>query len=184
MSKPFKKPEAQSLTSKNTSINSRLLPKIYQLVAEREGFKPGEFNLDIGGGRFDNFSEKLADEHGTINLIYDPFNRSEKHNEGVLKASSKIPVATVTCSNVLNVIKEDKIREDLIRSAYNVLEPDGVAYFTIYEGDRTGEGRQTGPDQYQLNRTTKSYIPDLEEVFDEVTLKKGLLTCRKGGADG
>jgi len=46
----------------------------------------------------------------------------------------------VLCANVLNVIAEPEARAELIETAAMA---DGKAYFTVYEGDRSGVGRRT-----------------------------------------
>ena len=69
----------QKISSANTSINSAKLPVIFNKVR----FNPGELNLDFGGGKFDNATEHLA-QQGVESLVYDPYNRTAKHNAEVL----------------------------------------------------------------------------------------------------
>ncbi len=164
----------QEYTSANTSINSSKLPAIFKLI----NLSPNTINLDFGGGRFDNASEYLATKDVT-NLIYDPYNRSSEHNKNVLDTIRKNNGAdTATCSNVLNVIKEENARHTVIQNIYNLLKSNGVAYFTVYEG--TGKGNEgVTKSGYQLNRKTVDYVDEIKEVFSNVSRKGKLIIANK-----
>ena len=164
----------QEYTSANTSINSSKLPAIFKLV----NLSPNTINLDFGGGRFNNASEYLATKDVT-NLIYDPYNRSSEHNKNVLDTIRKNNGAdTATCSNVLNVIKEENARHTVIQNIYNLLKSNGTAYFTVYEG--TGKGNEGATKSgYQLNRKTVDYVDEIKEVFSDVTRKGKLIIAKK-----
>lgn len=164
----------QEYTSANTSINSSKLPAIFKLI----NLSPNTINLDFGGGRFDNASEYLAAKDVT-NLIYDPYNRSSEHNKNVLDTIRKNNGAdTATCSNVLNVIKEENARHTVIQNIYNLLKSNGIAYFTVYEG--TGKGNEGATKSgYQLNRKTVDYVDEIKEVFSNVTRKGKLIIANK-----
>lgn len=164
----------QEYTSANTSINSSKLPAIFKLI----NLSPNTINLDFGGGRFDNASEYLATKDVT-NLIYDPYNRSSEHNKNVLDTIRKNNGAdTATCSNVLNVIKEENARHIVIQNIYNLLKSNGIAYFTVYEG--TGKGNEGATKSgYQLNRKTVDYVDEIKEVFSNVSRKGKLIIANK-----
>ncbi len=164
----------QEYTSANTSINSSKLPAIFKLI----NLSPNTINLDFGGGRFDNASEYLAAKDVT-NLIYDPYNRSSEHNKNVLDTIRKNNGAdTATCSNVLNVIKEENARHTVIQNIYNLLKSNGIAYFTVYEG--TGKGNEGATKSgYQLNRKTVDYVDEIKEVFSNVSRKGKLIIANK-----
>ena len=166
---------AQEYTSANTSINSTKLPAIFSMVS----FKPETINLDYGGGKFDNATTALEGK-GVTNLVYDPYNRSAGHNKDVINTIRKNGGAdTVTYSNVLNVIKEPEARAVVIKNIYKLLKPNGVAYFTVYEG--TGKGDE-GPTKsgYQLNRKTGEYIDEIMDVFPSVERHGKLIIAYKG----
>lgn len=164
----------QQYTSEKTSINSSKLPAIFRLVH----FQPNTVNFDIGGGKFDNATEYLA-ELGVTNHIWDPYNRSTRHNSEVLHEIAKIGGAdTVTCSNVLNVIAEESARLATIKNCYKYLKPNGVAYFTVYEGSGSGSGSPT-KSGYQLNRKTAEYIDEISQIFNDVVRKGKLIVARK-----
>lgn len=66
-----------------------------------------DVNLDYGGGRYDDGTEYLA-QYGITNLVYDPFNCSESHNQNVLNILNNKKADTATCLNVLNAIQDKK----------------------------------------------------------------------------
>lgn len=164
----------QEYTSANTSINSAKLPAIFSMV----NFKPETINLDYGGGKFDNATAALEGK-GVTNLIYDPYNRSSGHNKDVIDTVRKNGGAdTVTCSNVLNVIKESEARKAVIKNIYSLLKNSGTAYFTVYEG--TGKGNE-GPTRsgYQLNKKTGDYVEEISSVFPSVSRRGKLIIASK-----
>jgi len=140
-------------------------------------FQLGTLNLDLGGGRFDEATKYLA-ERGVDNLIFDPFNRDAAHNTAVFEAVRSGGVDTVTCNNVLNVIQEPEARSNVILQAAKALKPGWTAYFSVYEGDGSGRGRQSQADAWQENRKTADYLPEIEEHFDDVTVKGKLIIAR------
>ena len=165
----------QEYTSANTSINSTKLPAIFSMVR----FEPETINLDYGGGKFDNATAALEGK-GVTNLVYDPYNRSSGHNKDVIDTIRKNGGAdTATCSNVLNVIKEPAARTVVIKNIYKLLKPNGVAYFTVYEG--TGKGDE-GPTKagYQLNKKTEDYVEEISSVFPSVSRRGKLIVASKG----
>ena len=65
----------------------------------------------------------------------------------------------VVCSNVLNVIDDDSTISQIVMDMANVADRSGgTVYVTVYEGTRSGIGRQTGPDQWQRNEPLRSYL--------------------------
>ena len=164
----------QEISSAETSINSSKIPTLFHLV----DFKNGSLNLDYGGGKFDNVADYLESEYGATNLVYDPYNRSSEHNKAVLDQVRKNGGAdTVTCSNVLNVIKEPSARLAVIRNCKNYLKNGGTAYFTVYVGDSSGVGKITSKG-YQLNQKTPWYVDEISQVFSNVSRKGQLIIAK------
>lgn len=171
------KPElfpGQTVTSKNTSINGNKLPKVFKLVESRYGWEPDSINLDLGGGRYDNATDYLK-QFNVENLILDPYNRSDEHNERVVERIDSSPVDTVTLSNVLCVIQERIVQDLILKMAYEHLRPGGLLYLTVYEGDRTGIGRKTGKDQWQEHRKLADYADQVSQVFGTCEVKYGMI---------
>lgn len=161
----------QEFTSKKTSINKDKLPAIYGLV----NFPKGSIVLDYGGGKFDNGLEYLETK-GCTGYVYDPFNRDAAHNRKVLAEIRKNGGADITlCSNVLNVIKEPEVRLSVLKNIKRLTKPSGKVYILVYEGDRSGVGRQSQKDAYQLNKKTEFYLEEVQEVFPQATRKGKLI---------
>lgn len=164
----------QRITSARTSINSQKVPAIFHLV----NFGKHEMNLDYGGGKYDTATKYLS-KKGITNLIYDPYNRTEAHNSQVVSILGKNGGAeTATCSNVLNVIAEEEARYIVLTNIREMLMDGGTAYFTVYEGNRSGIGAATS-NGYQLNRKTADYMPEILQVFPNATRKGKLITATK-----
>ena len=153
----------QEYTSANTSINSSKLPKIYRFISERIG---NGRTIDYGCGKFyDKY--RLPDNY----VGYDPYN---KPNEEVLKSKYEYAI----CSNVLNVIKEPEVRHSVLHTLKDLA---GTVFISVYEGNKSGVGRKTKDDCYQLNWSSGNYIPELIEVFGKGNVRwnrKGYFECR------
>lgn len=151
----------QKYTSANTSINSKKLPAIYKMVMDK--ILPEEKVIDYGCGKyFDNYNLPK-------NFFgYDPYNRPE--NE-ILNSHYDIAL----CSNVLNVIMEKEQRLEVLKSLRKLADK---IYITVYEGDKSGNGKVSKNDCYQLNKRKEDYIPELFEVFENVKYnRKGYFEC-------
>ncbi len=167
----------QEFTSENTSINSKKLPAIFNMVT----FNPGTVNLDYGGERFNNVAEYLK-QYDVINLVYDPYNRSSEHNQEVIRLIREHGGAdTATCSNVLNVIKEPEVRLNVLKNISKLVKSGGTIYITVYEGK--GNNAE-GPTKsgYQLNRKTADYLEEIQQVFPDAKRKGKLIECVNSGA--
>lgn len=170
--------ESQQYTSAKTSINATKLPKTFSVLDKIDAVKPGHVIADIGGGRFDNASEWAKSKGATLH-VFDPYNRTPEHNEKSLSATSDGKSHIVTVNNVLNVIKEPEHRSSVIEHAAHSLHPEGTAYFLIYEGDKSGEGKPTQQGQsWQNNQPMKHYVPEVEQHFSNVNTKHGLIVAR------
>lgn len=152
----------QKYTSADTSINSKKLPAIYGIIKGR--VTENETVLDYGCGKYFDDYNLPENFHG-----YDPFNRP---NEAELNRQYDVAL----CSNVLNVIMEKEIRLDLLRTLQKLADRIMI---TVYEGDRTGEGKETKEDCFQLNRKKREYLPELIEVFGAKNVKysRGCFEC-------
>lgn len=98
----------QTITSADTSLKQ--VPAIFRLINQvmtrPEAFWADTTDvLDVGGGKYDLLTEKLA-EIGVRNWVLDPYNRSEEHNRRVVSMLEAGPADMALCSNVLNVIPE------------------------------------------------------------------------------
>ena len=100
-------PVRQSYSSKNTSVNSKKLPAIYNKI-KWNSFS-GQTVLDIGAGKYTQHIKSFLSRWGIHYVPFDPYNCSAEDN---LYASCVHP-DVVICSNVFNVIKEKEVIYDL-----------------------------------------------------------------------
>ena len=166
---------SQTYTSAGTSVNSRRLPAVYRKISPR----PGGLLMDYGCGKYIDHIRETVTRSGMAYLPYDPYNQPEEVNgstEGVVwwAIYHHAPV-DVVCSNVLNVIDDDETIRSVIREISDIVtKTGGAAYITVYEGDRSGIGRKTGPDQYQRNQPLSYYT----RFIDRGSLRNGMIVIR------
>lgn len=159
---------SQEITSAKTSIK-----QVAGLFKDKNA-KFGKTNIDVGGGRFNLVTDYLA-ERGTKNMVFDPYNRGVDENTATLRYLQNGDRAdTATCANVLNVIREPDARANVILEVAKCIRDGGTAYFTVYEGDGSGEGRQTSSG-WQNNRKTADYVSEIGRYFDDVQRKGKLI---------
>lgn len=157
------------------------VPALFKKIS----WSPNTVNFDYGCGyksTQERISEFLADK-GVEYIGFDKFNQTSAEQEEAWAAVDSAGGAdTATCANVLNVVKERDVRvNEIIANVYDVLKPGGVAYFDVYEGDKSSAGGQTGKDNYQLKRPVDGYVEEIEEIFGEgnVKLKGKLIIAKK-----
>lgn len=164
----------QKISSAKTSIKQ--IPALFK----DKNVVFGKTNIDVGGGKFDLATDFLA-ERGTKNYVFDPYNRSEEVNSNTLAfLQSGNKADTATCANVLNVIAESGARANVILEVAKSIKDDGTAYFMVYEGDSSGNGRETSAG-WQNNRKTADYIQEISQYFNSVE-RKGKLIIAKNPA--
>jgi len=150
-----------------------MVPRVFKKMV----FKPGSVNVDIGGGRFETATEYLHSKH-VHNFVWDKYNRSLEHNAKIYTMVIETGCAdTATLSNVLNVIKERKYRLEALKLAAEAVGKGGTVYITVYEGDRSGKGKETTKG-YQMNRKLKDYLRDVRMVFNQVGLHDGVIIAQ------
>ncbi len=160
-----------------------------QLAAtfKRVNWKGGTCNFDLGCGFWPEKIHRYLDEQDVVSLCYDPFTLHPHDNDTILyEAVFKYNIDTVTCNNVLNVIKDRVDRYQVLYLASFLLHPESIAYFLIHEGDCSGYGRTTKKDPktknpicYQLNKTADKYIPEILKHFSSIEKKGNLLVATK-----
>lgn len=122
-------------------------------------------NLDVGGGAHESNTSYLA-TRGVTNYVYDPYARSEVHNQKILQIVRSSPVDSVTSMSILNVIDDSAARIAHIHLCKKSLKSGGKAYFKVWPGNESGKGEYI-LGGYQSNRDAKSYIEDVRQVFGE-----------------
>lgn len=165
----------QEYKSASTSINT--VNKVYTKCE----FKRGSKVLDWGGGEYDTNKQYMAKKGVNVG-VYDPFNRSKEHNMKVLE--NYVLPNYIVCSNVLNVIKEESIVIDVLQKMKLYSRPGTIIYIAIYEGDRSGIGKQSKKDSWQRNEKAGNYKSIIEKVFGVaegnaiVTKKENIYTVK------
>ena len=150
----------QTFTSSATSINRSKLPAVYR-KARLSRTTP--FVVDYGCGKYTDHIKTALQEQNKILYPYDPYNQPEAVNYHTLDfvrwAMDRGIEVDLICSNVLNVIDSDDEVQRIVWDIERVVrKTGGTAYITVYEGDRSEIGRQTGKDQYQRNDVLASYL--------------------------
>ena len=148
------------ITSKNTSVNKTRLPAAFR------HFTPIGNVLDYGAGKYIDHIRKYVHSKGCAYYPYDPYNRTEGENVTTIECGVKHGFDTVYCCNVLNVINCDDIVFYVCRDLLDLCNSGGRIVIQIYEGDKSGEGRETKSDCYQRNEKTINY----KWVFDRLAL--------------
>ena len=166
----------QTFTSSATSINRTKLPAIYR-KANLSRSTP--FVVDYGCGKYIDHIRNALHEQSKHLYPYDPYNQPKHVNDHTMDfirwASDRRIEIDIVCSNVLNVIDSDG---EVSRICHHLEEiattTGGTAYVTVYEGDRSCVGRQTGADQYQRNEPLREYL----RFFHNATIRNGMIIVK------
>ena len=164
----------QAFTSAATSINSGKLPKVFSKVS----FPRHRLIFDYGCVKYtDHIRAALPDQ---TYCPFDPFNQPDDVNRCsvnyVLTAMLRHYPVDVVCSNVLNVIDDDDTVCRIARHIREIVrDTGGTGYVTVYAGDRSGIGRQTGPDQYQRNQPLSDYL----KYFPGAEIRSGMIIVKE-----
>lgn len=147
----------QRYTSKGTSVNTQKVPAIFRKIDCSQSI------FDWGCGKAPEIIRQHVESHGGSYYGYDPFN-----GVGNFPKGGKFDL--VTFSNVLNVIAEDEI---LIDEVFTALTLATMVTIAVYEGNRSGIGRQSKEDCYQRNQPLSWY----KEFFDKIGEFKTKIKC-------
>lgn len=164
----------QRISSAKTSLK-----QISRCFSARYGFPfpQGSIVCDFGGGAYDYNIEEMA-KRGVEVIVIDPFNRSREYNEKNIDWLSHNPPQYVTCNNVLNVIEEDNAMMNCINNVA-CLAQNGIAIFTVHDGDRDGNSRETSKG-YQRHQPVQYYANIIKNsgIFRKVNIKNGMIICQ------
>lgn len=165
---------AQNFTSKDTSINKGKLPAIYRKLSDKVlRFKTV---IEYGCGKYTEHIREHLESLYCVPFFYDPYNQPEEENGKALNAIKSAifaaPFDVAICSNVLNVIDSDETVNEIIRKLVRIATD---TYITVYEGDKTGKGKQTGKDQYQRNEKAAAYLDRIRGLGYWAEMKNGVI---------
>ncbi len=162
----------QRHSSKNTSINTTRLPAVYNKVDWSRYTNPVDNYciVDIGCGCIET-QKLIRNKLKSCNIRnfypWDPYHKcivSPVITEHYISNPRLNKV--VICSNVLNVIDDDTALMSTIQDLCNMIVirlPDGnyrmnPCYVTVYEGNKSGIGRETKKDCWQRNECLSLYL--------------------------
>jgi hypothetical protein len=166
---PIDQPEGQKVYSNGKRIDHTecfgafdSILKVYSL---------GIRTLDIGGGEFDYNTAYLSEKYQITQKVYDPFKRSEKHNESILEEARNRPFDTVTSISVLNVISNEHALHAHLLLTRACVKKGGKVFFKVWPNNGTGKPSHLVKEGWQSNRRLASYLDDIKNVFgSRVTL--------------
>ncbi len=159
----------QEITSEATSLNH--IPRLHKLVPVE-----GACVLDYGCGKYDTGARYLYEQGALVVASWDPFNRDPEANVQAAVWMYQHSADIILCSNVLNVLQEEKVRAEVIQECYDALTPGQgmAAYFTVYPGNRSGKGQRTTKG-WQENRKLCTYLAEIRTWFDEVSMGNNII---------
>lgn len=173
----------QEFSSAETAINGKQgkLPSALKAAS----IPSGALVLDYGGGTVESeaVAQDYLDQFNATEMLYDPFNQTPEHNREVIKTLRSNGGADVAiCSNVLNVIKEENVRLDVLVKIKKLLKNGATCFITVYEGGGSGEGRITQKGKsYQNHRKTADYLEEVQKVFPEAVRKGSVIIAPNSG---
>lgn len=148
----------QNITSKNTALNQ---------VAST--FKAFDFNdcvvLDYGCGKgmSKEFCEKTYNNCNVF--LYDPFHGFNE-TDSFLKQCKESEKNIITCNNVLNVLQDNMLEAVITHIAVIANRYRCDVIFKIYEGDKSGKGKESKKDCYQRNEKTENYVSLIKAIVN------------------
>lgn len=156
----------QSITSAKTSIKQ--VPALHKSRYVAEVGQDATV-LDYGAGKYPELAEKYLKSIVQIAEYtpYDPYNLPGR----LITDKTFKTFDMVLCSNVLNVIYEDDVITGIIRNVICHTRKGGHAFFTVYEGDQSGNGRITTKG-YQRNERTQRYMAYILKACPWVHLER------------
>lgn len=164
----------QRFTSRATAVNGKAgkLPAIYKKIDFKDLCV-----LDIGCGAYTDHINEYVTAEGGFWYGIDPFNQTGYHNIRTLAVWDVVSGIAENCnlvisSNVLNVIDNDEAVQDAVNDIVEK-SASGSYAVTVYEGNGSGVGKQTGVDQWQRNQKLREY---LKYFPADAVIRKGIIT--------
>jgi hypothetical protein len=128
---------------------------------------PGTKNFDCGSGdKYKFINEYLLYRFHIKNISYDPYTIPKHINDNALKMVASGNFDTATSMSVLNVIFDKNVRLKHLKLIYSALKKNGIAYFKIYQGDKSGIVNTTR--FHQNNLELEYYVGEIKDVFGKI----------------
>ena len=170
----------QTRSSMGTSINTSKLPSVWGKL--NWNWINNHFQLphivDYGCGRPATVRKVMIDvicqsKCRAIYFPYDPYWGDIDKNRNAISCLTQWQTADIcVCANVLNVIDD----VDTIKQIIKEVTQAKYWVFQIYEGNKTGCGKETKVGCWQHNKLTKDYC----WIFNEVLAESGQSYYIKG----
>ena len=145
----------QKYSSANTSVNKTSPAAIWRKI-NFAFLKTHAINtvIDYGCGQYGSITYRFCKTKG-INFYYpyDPYWLSSEQNKQTMEHLQNKDTVCI-CANVLNVIWEDEVIKNIVSN----ITKASIWAVQIYEGNKSGVGKQTKLNCYQRNQRTKDYL--------------------------
>ena len=134
-----------------------------QIPAVMKEWELGSCNFDIGGGKWSHIATEYLAKHGTKNIAIDPYHNEPGDSCKKIFSTAKVEYNSITCLNVLNVIKDKKERKNLYDLINTILEQQNInfkkyptVFFQIFE---------KGKSSVQRALPTSAYVKEIQAAF-------------------
>lgn len=142
------------------------------------GFNATDRVLDWGGGKYDLAKTAMEETYPGITFeVVDKYNRTPSHNNRIYNMFKNNKADVLTINNVLNVIDDMDEINNVISESKQYLKDDGIAYISIYEGDKSGRHIQTTKEGFQNNEPTRYYLPIVKKYYKNAEIKQGIIVA-------
>jgi hypothetical protein len=166
----------QEYTSAKSCIKQ--IPAGFKIVHKYFGWEENTINFDIGGGKYNLMTDRLK-ELGVTNLVFDPYNRTQKHNSDILEICRRFGADTVTIFNVLNVIQEEEIQIAVLNLALEVIKNNGMVFIRSTYMNKNKASGVTKSGTFQHHKRQIEYLEIVKKVFPSAELKYGIIYATK-----
>ena len=150
----------QKRTSAGTSINKTKIPTAFKQ------FTPSGIVLDYGCGKYIDHIKQHCFDMGAIGYLpFDPYNQEHTLNATVSDFAYNYGADMIYCCNVLNVIDANDGIRAVLTNIRDMSHERTKIIIQIYEGDKSGEGRETKKDCFQRNQPTVWYLDFVTQIW-------------------
>ena len=163
------------ITSKMTSINTTKMPVIYKKIPFHRLQTEGKKLLDFGCGRpqTQNLIREHLSKYGIEYVPYDPYWCTEEQNIYAMSCIENHLISYFVSANVLNVLQDEQLndtikninewgfRKEKVKTNLGDIEKvfhlDCITFVSVYEGNKSGIGKQSKKDCWQRNESVFQY---------------------------
>ena len=135
-----------------------------------------EYILDYGCGKDLELINTFAGQHNFCVCGYDPYHLTNYLNLRAICATNLKNITHIVCNNVLNVLQDSDLKRVIKHISLLSFSAQVPVYFTVYQGDKSGNGKKTRKDCYQRNDDFVYYISYLQaHCSGQVIHKNGII---------